>query len=281
MAKKPIDEQSEDDFDSGSLPDIKPGETGTIVEFAIQEKKTKPPALYNEDTLIGDMIGAAKFIEDDPELKKQFSREVKGIGTASTRAETIEKLKTHKYISVEADKKSLVATQKGIEFYKWLSEVYPSAFDVAQTARWEAELALVETKGGGKTFEDKTYKQIAEMVEVLKAAKPMTGFESQNKTENSTMSENGQTPQYSAPTEKMVNFAKSIARSLKIELPDDVETDATACRAFLNEHSASAMRPSPKQLEYAQSIAQRKKVTLPEDVMNDGRKISAWIDANK
>lgn len=280
MAKKQVDEL-DDEFDSGHLPEIVDGETGTIIDIAIQEKKTKPPALYTEDTLIGDMLNAAKFIEDDPELRKQFSREITGIGTAATRAETIEKLKAHKYIALEADKKSFVATQKGIAFFKWLNEVYPTAFDVALTARWEAELSIVAEKGGGKAFEERTYQNIAEMVEILKAAKPMQGLASTTAPENSNMAENGQAPQYTAPTEKMVNFAKVIARNLKIELPPEVETDANACRAFLNEHSASAMRPSPKQLEYAQNIAQRKKLTIPDDVLNDGRKISAWIDENR
>lgn len=281
MAKKQIDDSSDDDFELGTLPDIQPGETGTVVDITIAEKKTKPPALYAEGTLIADMIAAAKFIEDDPELKKNFARELTGIGTAATRAETIEKLKHHKYIAVEADKKSLVATQKGIAFYNWLTAVYPDAFDVALTARWEAELANVAVKGGGKAFEDRTYAQIGQMVEIMKNAKPMTGFTSPNSTENPTMSENGQAQQFTTPTEKMVNFAKSIARNLGIDLPPEVETDATACREFLNAHSGSAMRPSPKQLEYAQNIASRKNLTIPEDAVNDGRKISAWIDENK
>ena len=79
----------------------------------------------------------------------------------------------------------------------------------------------------------------------------------------------------------MVRFAHVIARNLGQPLPPEVETDAAACRTYIDTHKDTAMRPSPKQIEFAQSIAQRKGITVPEDVLTEGRKVSKWIDENK
>lgn len=228
---------------------------------------------------MADMLAAAKFIDDDPELRKKFaSSSVSGLGTGATRAEIIEKLKTHKLMV--ASGKTLEGTPKGIAYIAWLKEVYPAAVDVALTAQWEAELGEVAVKGGGKAFEERTYDQIRKMVEIFKAAPPLTGFASTATTEKSSMSESS-APTYAKPTEGMVRFAHVIARNLGQPLPPEVETDAAACRTYIDTHKDTAMRPSPKQIEFAQSIAQRKGITVPEDVLTEGRKVSKWIDENK
>lgn len=272
----------DDDFDGSSIPLLSAGETGTIIAIEIEERKTKPPELLTEATLLEEMMAAAKYIEEDEELRKLFAKsEITGLGTAATRAETIEKLKRHRYIRVAENKKSLVATEKGIALVEWLKKAYPLAVDVAMTARWEAELGQVAKSGGGAAFEAKTYDQIREMVEILKSAPPATGLVSSSPsyTEKS-MSETGK-PTFTTPTEKMVNFAKLIASRVGCELPADVETSADACRAFIDKHKEAVQRPTEKQLNFATKIAERKGIAVPEDAKNDGRKLSAWIDENK
>ena len=55
----------------------------------------KPPARYNESTLLSAMEGAGKLI-DDEELKAAMQE--KGLGTPATRAAIIENLITEKYL---------------------------------------------------------------------------------------------------------------------------------------------------------------------------------------
>jgi hypothetical protein len=39
------------------------------------------------------------------------------------------------------------------------------------------------------------------------------------------------------PTEKMISFARSLARARKVDLPEDVEKDYQVCRDFLDAHA--------------------------------------------
>jgi hypothetical protein len=83
------------------------------------------------------------------------------------------------------------------------------------------------------------------------------------------------------PTEKMTNFARSIAARGGIELPEDVLTSFEACRRFIDENKAVAMRPTEKQLSFASAIAGRKNLSIPEEAAQDARALSRWIDENK
>ena len=44
------------------------------------------------------------------------------------------------------------------------------------------------------------------------------------------------------PTERMLGFARSLARERKLDLPEGAETDYDACRRFLDAHAPA--RPS-------------------------------------
>ncbi len=83
------------------------------------------------------------------------------------------------------------------------------------------------------------------------------------------------------PTDKMLEFAKNVAKRIGVRVPDEVMTDFDACREFLDSNKEAAMRPSDKQLNFAKSIAERKGVDIPEEVLNNGRELSKWIDDHK
>jgi hypothetical protein len=85
----------------------------------------------------------------------------------------------------------------------------------------------------------------------------------------------------SKPTDKMLDFAKAIAKSLGRRVPDEVMADFDACRDFIDTNKEAASRPSEKQTDYAKAIAKRKGVTVPQEALADRRLISAWIDENK
>jgi hypothetical protein len=261
------------------LPDVTHGEMAELVSIRVQEKKTRPPSPYTEGSLIADMKGAAKFLENDAALKKLL-KELSGLGTSATRDNIIETLKFHKYL--EKSGKYITATTKGIKFILWLEQVMPEIADVAVTARWEAELAVVAKEGGGLAFENRVAQKVKDMIAIFRAAPPM-GLASTTTTslkELSSMSDSG-TNLPSTPSDKMLEFAKTIAGKVGLRVPDDVMTNWDVCKAFIDEHKDTAMRPSDKQLNFATKIANEKKVTIPPEILKNGRDLSKWIDENK
>ena len=88
-------------------------------------------------------------------------------------------------------------------------------------------------------------------------------------------------PRKSNPTDKMLEYAKSIATRVNVRVPDEVMTDFEACKAFIDQHKDAAMRPSDKQLNFANSIAERKGLTVPAETAANGKELSKWIDLHK
>ena len=68
---------------------VQPGETAKADPVKLEKKATRPPARYNESTLLSAMETAGKRV-DDEELRDAMSE--RGLGTPATRAATIEGL---------------------------------------------------------------------------------------------------------------------------------------------------------------------------------------------
>jgi DNA topoisomerase-1 len=83
------------------------------------------------------------------------------------------------------------------------------------------------------------------------------------------------------PTEKMLEYAKNIAKKLGIRVPDEVMVDGSACSKFIDANKNAALRPSDKQLTFAKAIAERKGVEIPDTALANGKELSKWIDENK
>lgn len=151
------------------LPLVRNGEMATVLKVSVLEKKTRPPAPYTEATLLADMEGAAKFVEDAA-YKKTLKRTT-GLGTPATQASIIEGLKTSGLIY--ADKKHILATDKGVALINWLP---PECYDIVRTARWETELALIEKTGADQAFlaamRDDTRRIVATLKTLPKMAMP-------------------------------------------------------------------------------------------------------------
>jgi hypothetical protein len=79
----------------------------------------------------------------------------------------------------------------------------------------------------------------------------------------------------STPTPKMLDFAKSVAEQLGVDLPAEAETSFEACRDFLDAHP---LPPTQKQLDFANKLAEERHIEVPEEALADKRKLSAWID---
>jgi DNA topoisomerase-3 len=270
-------EQFESTENTSKLPPLDDGEIATITRLELKEKLTREPKPYSEATLLEDMVGASKFVED-PELRKAFKNsEMSGIGTAATRAETIEKLKQNELIRVSG--KTLEATEKGLEYVKWLDAIAPEMTDVALTALWQAELDKVALVGGGKAFEDSVAANVRRLISIFQVAPPMRLASTSTTKGTNSMSD---TPRSNKPSDKMLEFAKRIA--VKVgngNPPDEAMKDWDACKAYIDANKDAAMRPSEKQVNFATRIAKEKSLTIPDEALKDGRELSKWIDENK
>ena len=79
-----------------TLPAIEQGEKVKTLEVNAVANQTRPPARYNEATLLSAMEGAGKLVEDE-ELREAMG--AKGLGTPATRAAIIEGLIYEKYVN--------------------------------------------------------------------------------------------------------------------------------------------------------------------------------------
>ena len=124
-----------------------PAETGDKAEtlnIEIKPEETKPPARYNEATLLGAMETAGKRIDDD-ELKEVMKE--RGLGTPATRAAIIEGLIAHKYLfRHEQQKRDLVVSNKGLALIDLLNDIGIDALSSPElTGEWEYKLKQMES----------------------------------------------------------------------------------------------------------------------------------------
>jgi DNA topoisomerase-3 len=119
-----------------NLPAFKEGESGPH-EPATREGKTKPPKTFNENSLLGAMEAAGKWVEDDT-LREALK--ARGIGTPATRAAIIETLLRRNYIRRE--KKKIRATDMGRCLIALIRD--PLLKSPEMTGEWEEQLKLIE-----------------------------------------------------------------------------------------------------------------------------------------
>lgn len=156
--------EAEAESQEPTLPRVAQGESVPCLKAEMAAKKTKPPPLYTEGTLIAAMKNIGRNVTD-PKLKSVL-KETAGIGTEATRAAIIKNLFTREYIRAEK-KKWLMSTDKG----RHLIGILPAMLtDPATTARWEQ--ALEEVASGRARMDDFLALQaewVAGLVSKLKA----------------------------------------------------------------------------------------------------------------
>lgn len=156
------DEIEEDQLPEQTLTAHEKGEKVQVKSARLGKHQTKPPARYNEATLLTAMEHCGKMVEDE-ELREALKGS--GLGTPATRAEIIEKLIHTSYI--ERHGKELVPTSKGIQL---IGLVPPALRSPELTAQWEQRLAdIARGKGKKAEFMSDIRKNAAEMVQVVKA----------------------------------------------------------------------------------------------------------------
>ncbi len=130
-----------------SLPDLKKGDTLSMLTVTRTEGKTKPPAYFNEATLLSAMENPAAYMESkDQEMVKTLG-ETGGLGTVATRADIIEKLFSS--FLLEKKGKDIHLTSKA----RQLLELVPEDLKKPElTADWEMKLSRI-AKGDLKRSE--------------------------------------------------------------------------------------------------------------------------------
>lgn len=135
------------------LQALRTGQRGNCDAVTVNEKKTTPPPLFTEATLLAALVRVADFVEDEKikKLLKDKDKDKKdehgGIGTPATRSDMLEKLKNRQFIREEKGK--LLPTETGVAFFRALPE---SATLPDMTALWSAQQSDIEQ--GNKTVEE-------------------------------------------------------------------------------------------------------------------------------
>jgi DNA topoisomerase III len=122
--------------DEGAIVPVSPNETAKVLAVEIKANETKPPARFNEATLLSAMEGAGKLV-DDEELRAAMSE--RGLGTPATRAQIIEGLIFDGY--VERRGRELIVTAKGLSLITLLRNLHTDVLCKPElTGEWEFKL---------------------------------------------------------------------------------------------------------------------------------------------
>jgi DNA topoisomerase-3 len=139
-------EEDKDKEGSASLPalvaaDGSPAQA-KVRGVDVKEDATKPPARYNEASLLGAMENAGKLVDDEALAEAMKER---GLGTPATRAATIEELLAKTYI--ERQGKELVPLAKAFQLHQFLTQKSKGMSFLVEpqlTGEWEYKLKQIE-----------------------------------------------------------------------------------------------------------------------------------------
>ncbi len=133
-----IEDSEESDDKSQNLPELKKGVRISGLTFTMKEGKTKPPAHFNEATLLSAMENPVAYMESKDKAMVKTLGETGGLGTVATRADIIEKLFSS--FLLEKKGKDILLTSKA----KQLLELVPEDLKKPElTAGWEMKLSQI------------------------------------------------------------------------------------------------------------------------------------------
>ncbi|MFD0942293.1 DNA topoisomerase [Savagea faecisuis] len=124
--------------ESTLLPSFSKGQKLPIRSLHRTSGETKPPARFNEGTLLAAMENPSAFMQGESKQAVQTLQETGGIGTVATRAEIIERL--FQMFVIEKKGNELYTTSKGRQLLKLVPEELKSP---ALTAEWETNLTKI------------------------------------------------------------------------------------------------------------------------------------------
>lgn len=120
------------------LPLLSEGQSLDVRQLKETRGETKPPARFNEATLLSAMENPAAFMQNEEKDLVKTLGETGGLGTVATRADIIEKL--FNSFLIEKKGKDIFITSKGKQLLSLVPEDLKSP---ALTAEWEQKLSKI------------------------------------------------------------------------------------------------------------------------------------------
>ena len=301
-------EKDANDTDESPLPAWEDGQKVSAKDAGIDEKVTKPPSRYTEGSLIKAMQDAWRF-SDDPAVIARL-KESAGIGTPATRGNILDGLKRQNLIDVKSGK--LHASDLAMALHDVLETEAPEFLDPAATAEMELALdGLLKGEGDPRQVVDALVARAADLagrmgrrgagrpievdIKVKPSPKMLAAAKAKAKREGVSLPRGATTdrsiceaflgtrPEGNAPSKAQIGFARKIAESAGINLPEDIASDRKALSDWIDaNHSAlpkvAAKPPSEKQVQLASKLAERDNVEIPDAAIKSARELFRWID---
>ncbi|MFT0532155.1 DNA topoisomerase III [Castellaniella hirudinis] len=146
--------------DEASLAAVAEGETVRTEDIEARALATKPPARFNEATLLSAMESAGKLVDDEA-LREAMSE--RGLGTPATRAAIIEGLINETYLRREG--RDLIPSAKARQLMTLLAGLGVNELTSPElTGGWEHQLKLIEQR---KLDRESFMREIAQMTQVI------------------------------------------------------------------------------------------------------------------
>lgn len=212
----------------------------------------------DELEIVGFELGEVK--KQAPQRYKESNfislLEKAGIGRPSTYATFLPILLRRDYIEIQKKGKNanIVATNKGINF---MQTIMSDDEWVSQSEFTKQMESVLDEISDGKVG----------YLDFIKPLHEKMGFEEPS------------TSQTKPPSQKQLEWSKSIAKNLKIDLPKGIEEDWKICSNFIEKNKDKDIRPpSEKQIAFAKKLASDNKVELPKDIEKDVKICSKFID---
>lgn len=137
--ENPYDEEEEQDVKEQILPRVETGDFLKVSRVSITQGKTKPPARFNEATLLSAMENPTKYLETKDKKLAATLKSTGGLGTVATRADIIEKL-FNSFLIEKRGGKEIYLTSKGRQLLDLVPEKLKSP---SLTAEWEMKLEQI------------------------------------------------------------------------------------------------------------------------------------------
>lgn len=150
-----------------TLPELQKGQVLKNLHISLTEGKTKPPAPFNEATLLSAMENPTAYMDSQDKTMAKTLGETGGLGTVATRADIIEKL--FNSFLMEKRGKDIYLTSKA----KQLLELVPEGLKQPElTADWEMRLSqIAKGKLKRQTFMKDIDRYTDEVLGEIKAGK--------------------------------------------------------------------------------------------------------------
>lgn len=132
------EEDAKDDVREQIMPNLNKGDVLKVISLTETKGETKPPAPFNEGTLLSAMENPVKYMDTENRALKKTIGETGGLGTVATRADIIEKL--FNTFVIEKRGKDIFITSKGKQLLELVPEDLKSP---TLTAQWEQKLAAI------------------------------------------------------------------------------------------------------------------------------------------